>query len=64
MYPYLPETIATERGRDLIAEAARRRLVAIATCCRRSGLARAAGRLREAWTALTASRGTGCCATT
>ena len=63
MYPYLPETIATERRRDLIAEAARQRLVAIATCCRRSGVARVASRLREAWTALTASRGAACCTT-
>ncbi|TDC50015.1 hypothetical protein E1212_16465 [Jiangella ureilytica] len=63
MYPYLPETIATERRRDLIAEAARQRLVALATCCRRSGLARAADRLREAWAVLTTSRGTACCTT-
>ncbi|PZF86133.1 hypothetical protein [Jiangella anatolica] len=63
MYPYLPEVIATERRRDLLAEAARRRLVAIATCCRRSGFARAADRLRAAWAALTASRGAACCAT-
>ncbi|TDD69861.1 hypothetical protein E1262_11340 [Jiangella aurantiaca] len=63
MDPYLPETIATERRRDLIAEAARRRLVAIATCCRRSGVARTVGRLRGAWTALATSNDSRCCTT-
>jgi hypothetical protein len=63
MYPYLPETMAAERQRDLIAEAAHQRLVALATCCRRSALGRAVLRVRDAWAARSASRGAACCAT-
>lgn len=63
MDPYLPETMAAERRRDLIAEAARNRLAAIATCCRRSALGRMVSRVRDAWAARAAGRGTTCCAT-
>jgi hypothetical protein len=63
MFPYLSETIADERRRELIAEAARARLIALATCCRESGLGRAARRLRGAWKALAAPSGGSCCAT-
>ncbi|WP_053206629.1 hypothetical protein [Jiangella muralis] len=63
MDPYLPETMAAERRRDLFAEAARQRLVAVATCCRRSALGRAVSRVRDAWPARSARRGTACCAT-
>lgn len=62
MDPYLPETMAAERRRDLIAEAARARLVALATCCRASVFARTVSRLRDAWAARFASRSTACCA--
>lgn len=62
MYPYLPETMAAERQRDLITEAAHQRLVALATCCRRSALGRAVSRVRDAWAARSAGRGAACCA--
>ncbi|SEE70005.1 hypothetical protein [Jiangella alba] len=63
MDPYLPETMAAERRRDLLAEAARRRLVAVATCCRGSALGRSVSRVRDAWAARSARRGAACCAT-
>ncbi|MBB5790329.1 hypothetical protein [Jiangella mangrovi] len=63
MDPYLPETMAAERRRDLIAEATRNRLAALATCCRRSALGRAVSPLREAWAARAVGRGSTCCAT-
>ncbi|SDU73846.1 hypothetical protein [Jiangella alkaliphila] len=62
MDPYLPETMAAERRRDLIAEAARHRLAALATCCRKSALGRTVSRVRDAWAARTSSRGSACCA--
>ncbi|SDT20314.1 hypothetical protein [Jiangella sp. DSM 45060] len=62
MDPYLPETMAAERRRDLIAEAARARLVALATCCRVSALGRAVSRVRDGWRGRSAARGAACCA--
>lgn len=61
MHPYLFEMVAAERRRELTEEAARQRLIALATCCRESAVTRAVGRLRSAWAALTVSRGTACC---
>ncbi|WP_157987559.1 hypothetical protein [Jiangella endophytica] len=64
MDPYLPETMAAERRRDLFAEAARNRLAALATCCRPGALGRATARIRDAWATRAARRGTACCVTT
>ncbi|WP_026875688.1 hypothetical protein [Jiangella gansuensis] len=63
MHPSLPEAMAAERRRELMAAAAHQRLVAQAICCRPSTVACAATRVRGAWAALTARRGTVCCAT-
>jgi hypothetical protein len=60
MHPYEYERVAAERRRELIEEAARLRLIASVACCRESSLTRLLARLRSAWAALTASRGTAC----
>lgn len=62
MNPYLAELVVAERGRELAAEAARARLVALAICCRPSVRDRATVRVRLAWARLTQAGGTTCCA--
>ncbi|TDE09930.1 hypothetical protein [Jiangella asiatica] len=58
MHPYLSDTLAAEHRRELLAAAERGRLVAQATRGRPGGLARTVSRLRDAWGALAAGRGT------
>jgi hypothetical protein len=45
--PLLLQVIASDYRRDRLAEAARSRLVRLASCCRPAALARAVARVRE-----------------
>lgn len=57
--PIISQQIATDYHHRLAAEATRRRLIAIATCCRPSTVAAA---FRALHSRLTAKRPTTCCA--
>lgn len=57
-----PELAVTYHQRELAGEAARRRLVAQATCCRPSAVERAVARLGGVWARVTDTPSTTCCA--